>query len=50
MWNDFEKLQKYCKKKKKKGKAVFAAHLVSILSQAFCFGRAASETTAEFQV
>lgn len=33
-------------KKKKKGKAVFAPHLVSILSQAFCFGRAASEVTA----
>lgn len=29
-------------KKKKKGKGVFAPHLVSILSQAFCFGRAAS--------
>lgn len=31
---------------KKKGKAVFAPHLVSILSHAFCFGRAASEVTA----
>ena len=29
-------------RRKKKGKAVFAPHLVSILSQAFCFGRAAS--------
>lgn len=32
---------KALKKKKKKGKAVFAPHLVSILSQAFCGGRAA---------
>lgn len=45
MWNDFEKLQKHWGEKKK-GKAVFAPHLVSILSQAFCFGRAASEMTA----
>lgn len=41
MWNDLETLQKHWKKKKKKGKAVFAPHLVSILSQAFCGGRAA---------
>ena len=30
------------RRRKKKGEAVFAPHLVSILSQAFCFGRAAS--------